>query len=87
MRCLVVGGKHVSDIRAVARQPPITTIEKLLEAVFGVGSSLRLYSEDPRPAELFSVVGYSRDSNNVSTEAGESSLLRSVTRDRLVTAN
>jgi hypothetical protein len=44
-------GKHVNDIRAVARQPPTETIEGLLEAVFSVGSALRLCSEDPRPAE------------------------------------
>jgi hypothetical protein len=42
---------HVKDIQAVARQPPITTIEKLLEAVFSIRSTPRLYSEDPRPAE------------------------------------
>jgi hypothetical protein len=51
MCCLVAAGKHVNDIQAVARQPPITTIEKLMEAVFTVGSILRLYSKDPRPAE------------------------------------
>jgi hypothetical protein len=38
MRCLVVVGKHVNDIWAVARQQPVTTIEKLLEAVFLLGS-------------------------------------------------
>jgi hypothetical protein len=34
MRCLIAAGKHVNDIRAIVRQPPITTIEKLLGAVF-----------------------------------------------------
>jgi hypothetical protein len=29
----------------------MTTIEKLLEKVFSVGSVPKLYSEDPRPAE------------------------------------
>jgi hypothetical protein len=33
-------------------QPPITTIEELLGAVFSVGSAPRLYKKDPRPAEL-----------------------------------
>jgi hypothetical protein len=49
---LVTAGKDVNDIRALSRQPPITTIEKLFEAVFSVGSASRLYNEDPRPAEL-----------------------------------
>jgi hypothetical protein len=51
MGCLVAPGKHVTDIRAIARKPPITTIEKLLEAVFSVGSAPRLFSEDSRPNE------------------------------------
>jgi hypothetical protein len=51
MRYLVTVGKHVDDIRANAKQPPITTIEKLLEAVFSVGFAPRLYSEGPKPAE------------------------------------
>jgi hypothetical protein len=42
MRCLVVAGKHVNDIRGIARQPLITVAEKLLEAVFSVGSAPRL---------------------------------------------
>jgi hypothetical protein len=54
MLCLVTAGKHVNDIRAIARQPPTTTIEKLLKAVFSVGSSPRLYNENLRPAELIS---------------------------------
>jgi hypothetical protein len=48
---LVTAGKHVNDIRAVARQPLITTIEKLLEAVFSVKSTPRLYSKNLRPSE------------------------------------
>jgi hypothetical protein len=51
MRCLVAAGQHVNDNRVIARQPPITIIGKLLKAVFSVGSSPRLYSEDPRTAE------------------------------------
>jgi hypothetical protein len=51
MRCLVTTGKLVNDIRAIAGQPHITTIEKLLEAVFSVGSAPKLYNENPRPAE------------------------------------
>jgi hypothetical protein len=50
MHCLVAVGKHSNDIQAIARQPPITTIEKLLEVVFSFGYALRLYYEDPRPA-------------------------------------
>jgi hypothetical protein len=50
MRCLVAVGKHVINIRAIARQSPIT-IEKLLKAVFSVESTPRLYKEGPRPAE------------------------------------
>jgi hypothetical protein len=57
MRCLVAADKHVNDIRVIAMQPPITTTttEKLLEAVFSVGSALRLYSKDSRPIELVQV--------------------------------
>jgi hypothetical protein len=51
MHCLVAARKQISDIRAIVRQQPITTIEILLEAVFSVGSFARLYSEDLRPAE------------------------------------
>jgi hypothetical protein len=83
---LVAAGKHVTDIRAIATQPPITRT-KMLEVVFSVGSAQRLYSEDPKPAESSSVAGYSPDSNDVSKESGESSLLRSVTSKRLVKAN
>jgi hypothetical protein len=43
MRYLVTAGKHVNDIRAIARQPFITTIEGLLEVVFSVESAPRLY--------------------------------------------
>jgi hypothetical protein len=51
MRCLVTAGKHINNIQAIARQPPITTIEELLRAVFSVGSAPGLYNEDPRPAQ------------------------------------
>jgi hypothetical protein len=53
MRCLVTAGKHINDIRDIARQSPIATIEKLLKAVFSVGSAPRLYGGDTRRAELF----------------------------------
>jgi hypothetical protein len=49
---MVTAGKHVTDIRAIARQPPITT-EELLEAVFSVGAAPRLYNKDLRPADSF----------------------------------
>jgi hypothetical protein len=39
MRCLVTAGKHVNNIRAIARQPTIITIEELLGPVFFVGSA------------------------------------------------
>jgi hypothetical protein len=52
IRCSVAAGKHVNNIRAIARKPPITTTGKLLKTVFSVGSAPRLYSKDPRPAEL-----------------------------------
>jgi hypothetical protein len=51
MPYLVAASKHVNDIRAIARQPHITTIEELLEEEFSVGFAPRLYSEDLRPAE------------------------------------
>jgi hypothetical protein len=52
MHCLAAASKHVNNIRASASKPPVTTIGKLLKAVFSVRSSPRLYNEDPRPAEL-----------------------------------
>jgi hypothetical protein len=55
MRCLVTAGKHVKNIRAIPRQPPITKIKGLLEAVFSVESTPSLCSEDRRPAESSSV--------------------------------
>jgi hypothetical protein len=48
---LVTACKHVNDIRAVARQLPITKRERVLEAVFSIGSVLRLCNEDRRLAE------------------------------------
>jgi hypothetical protein len=83
---LVAVGKHVNDIRAIARQLPIITTEKLLEVVFFVKTAPRLYSENRKLAEFSLVVGYSPDSNDVRAEAEESSLLRAVTRNRLVKA-
>jgi hypothetical protein len=50
--CFVTAGKHVNDIRATARQPPISTIEEMLGAVFTVGSAPELYNEELRPAQL-----------------------------------
>jgi hypothetical protein len=46
---LVTAGKH-NSIRAIARQLPVTTIDKRLRAVFSVGSAPRLYNEGPRPS-------------------------------------
>jgi hypothetical protein len=48
---LVTASKHVNSIGAIARQPPISIREGLLEAVFSIGSVPRLYSEDHRQAE------------------------------------
>jgi hypothetical protein len=39
-----MAGKH-------ARHPPITIIERWLEAVFSVGAAPRLYNEDPMQDE------------------------------------
>jgi hypothetical protein len=47
MRCLVAAGKHANDMRAIVRQPPITTIEKLLETVFSVGSARGYIARTP----------------------------------------
>jgi hypothetical protein len=55
MHCFIMAGKHVKNIQAIARQPPITEVEGMLDAAFSVGSALRLYSDDPRPAEGSSV--------------------------------
>jgi hypothetical protein len=55
MRRLVTVGKHVNSISAIARRPPMTSIDGLLEAVFSVESAPRLYSEDPRPTQCSSV--------------------------------
>jgi hypothetical protein len=52
----------------------------MLEAVFSVGFNPRLYSEDLQASWESSLAEYSPDSIDVSTEVGESSLLRSVTR-------
>jgi hypothetical protein len=56
MHCLVTAGKYVNDIRAIARQPPVTTTEGYLEAMFSVGTASRLYSEEPKPVECSEVV-------------------------------
>jgi hypothetical protein len=69
MCCLVTDGKHVNNIRAIARQLPRTTIGTLLGAVFSVGSVPRLYNEDPRATERNwenSVAGYSPDRKDLS---------------------
>jgi hypothetical protein len=59
IRCLVTVGKHVNDIRAIARQPPITT-EGLLEAVFSVGSAPR-WTPGPLSAVQLSEVKWLAD--------------------------
>jgi hypothetical protein len=48
---MVTAGKHVTIIQDIVRQASIITIEKLLEAVFSVGSVPRLYNEDRNPAQ------------------------------------
>jgi hypothetical protein len=57
--------------------------------VFSVWSMQRCYNQDSWSKESVdsSVVGYSPNSNDVSTEAEESPLLRPVTRKRLVKAD
>jgi hypothetical protein len=83
MCCLVTAGKHVNDIRAIARQAPIT-IEKMLEAVFSVGSAPRLYSEDPRPAEWIQLRDIRRTVSTWEREAEESPMLEAVAREQLL---
>lgn len=51
MSCLATAGKHINNIQAIFREPPITT-EKLLGAVIPVEPAPSLYNENPRPAEL-----------------------------------
>jgi hypothetical protein len=46
VRCLATAGKHVQNIWAIARQPPII-IEGLMKDVLSVGSAQGLYNEDP----------------------------------------
>jgi hypothetical protein len=53
---MVTAGKHINNIRAIARQPSITTIEELLRAVFSFGSVQKLYDQDPRPAQGIEIV-------------------------------
>jgi hypothetical protein len=48
---LVMAGKHVNSIRAIARQPPITAVDGLFEAVFSIGCVPRLHSEERRSAD------------------------------------
>jgi hypothetical protein len=49
----VTVGKHANNIWAIVRPPPVTIIG-LLELVFSVRSTPRLYSKNPRPAETSS---------------------------------
>jgi hypothetical protein len=65
MRCLVADGMHVNDIRGIARQPPITTIGKLLETVFSVVSVPRLYSEHRAPLSRLTCVEVGSNTSTV----------------------
>jgi hypothetical protein len=56
MRCLVTAGKHIRNIRTIARQPPITEIKGLMEGAFSFESAQRLYSEDRRPAASIAIL-------------------------------
>jgi hypothetical protein len=58
MRCLVTAGKHVNNIRAIARQPPITTIEKLLETST---VTLRVVGGDEKGSLKSETVKYGRE--------------------------
>jgi hypothetical protein len=51
MRCFVTAGEHVNNIRAIARQPSMTTIQDLLQAMFPVGVVSGIYNEDPSSAQ------------------------------------
>jgi hypothetical protein len=44
MHCLATADKHINDIRAIARQPPMKTIEGVLEAMFSVESAPAYFS-------------------------------------------
>jgi hypothetical protein len=77
-------GKHVNDIRAVVRQLPITTIEKLLEAVFSVGSAPRLLSEETKPAESVQLWDIRPTVMTSAREAEESPLLEAVAKGPLL---
>jgi hypothetical protein len=50
--CLVMAGKHVNNIRALSKQPSMTTVEKLLKTLFSAGSAPMLYNPYPRSAEI-----------------------------------
>jgi hypothetical protein len=50
MRCLIMAGKRVNNIQAIARQPPIRT-EEMLGKMISVGSGPELCNEDPMPAQ------------------------------------
>jgi hypothetical protein len=82
MRCLVAAGKPVNDIWAIARQPPIATIEEQLEAVFSIGSFPGLYRGDPMPAEWVQLRDIRRIVTTWAREAEESSLLVAIARER-----
>jgi hypothetical protein len=82
----ITAGKHVNDIRAIDRQPPITTIKSWWRRCFLLGPHGGYTARTLGRLTEFRW-GYSPDSNDMSTEAGESSLLCSVTRKRLVKAN
>jgi hypothetical protein len=94
-RCYVTSAKYTRDKRRTvfpmwsAPRPSLCigaiSIYHNKGAVFSASSVPRSYLEDNW--HYSSVAGYSPDSNNVSTEAGESSLLRFVTRKRLVKAD
>jgi hypothetical protein len=36
--CFITAGKHIENIRAIGKKPPVRTIEELLETVFSVRS-------------------------------------------------
>jgi hypothetical protein len=89
MRCLVTAIQHVKNIRAIARQPLIVTIEKLLKVAFflGGGSAPGYVTRTPgqlRRIERVQLLGIRRTGRTWAREAEESPSLVAVVRKWLL---
>jgi hypothetical protein len=88
MSCLVTACKGVNIIRAIAKQPPIATVEELLERCFLLGPPRGYITRFPgrfREINRSQLRDILRTGRTLAWEAEESPLLRSVTRKRLLT--